>query len=64
MLFPLLGEQMSDADFRYLDLIWGEFVAKWPIWMQKVGGNKSQLPLRRYRNYSNVATVITATSLG
>ena len=64
MLFPLLGEQMSDAEFHYSDLIWGGICYQIAYLNAESGGNKSQLPLRRYRNYSNVATVITATSLG
>ena len=40
MFFPSLGEQKSNAEFHYPDLIWRELCSQMAYLIAKSGGNK------------------------
>ena len=43
MLFPVLGAQVSDAEFQYPDLTWKELCGQMANLVAESGGNKGQL---------------------
>ena len=47
MLFPVLGAQVSDAEFQYPDLTWKEMCGQMAHLVAESGGNKGQMPRAR-----------------